>query len=972
MSTYYQYEDVKRKIAHRLFNMDGWKVYGYHADESDFMTDYYSPAYWGGVAEKNGYLLVVDRWECKEPVYYTRCTYGENATPADIAAKIAKLEQMTQARGASEAEEATAQAKIEALRSKQSAETVETKELIEPSHLANPPRCNWHIEKDGIIFDKGTGLLKFSSVPDISFEREREEWQKYNTTSAEEWKAEEARRESWRWNASEERAAEIAESRYNHLKELYTLLDKFNELLARFNNVCGGSVGNTESGYYTYEQVKETKYKKELKPQETESGSIKDGQCFILKANYTYGCRKGYVYRIHESEYTSAKTGETIKTYHAYRLGKGYKKERTGSATQSNTFSLYNIEKFMKWIDCGSIAWCELVEVSTPYEVTKTVKKHITPETSETTETATETNESTTAEEEPEAPQETATEGAQTAETATHEEEPKEETETATEPTTGDEDAKIYKYGMKYRGYSIGCQPGGVIDREDDETGKYYDIITYNRPLTAEELTAYELEDLNDAPQEATTDTKTATEQPESDQAEEVPTEGEATTGAATETQETARDTAPDMFAELAAAYFTSKTIKATKKPQKAEKDEPTPEPMPDYSKAVLIGTHKNISVWNAPNGLNRETLHTISEATNGKPQKSYIIAAPMCYLSEEKREKYNITFLKYDRDIDPDQINHTTAADVARLAKVETAPGFTGEPSDILTEEEAERLNKGEQVRKDTESYSRIFTAARYTDRTALLYSIDRYQYRDEPREALQPGDDFHYIGFITDNKTYINADAIREEMREDIAEAIRQMIPDEATARTNAESCEEWERRKIESAEEYGANNAADLFYKDEPPTLNPYDKGANITAADVIRYIEDPAQVVTEYATAYAQSHAADIAAAYIKYNLLTAAIKAIKDNPSDPAHLIKKIAHCIGETEKTARIELSNGETVTAEATAIRHITNGYISEWYIKAADRQKLSKDEHGRAQDIQPEEIKAIYHGQRTLYRAA
>ena len=68
MSTYYEYQDVKVLIAHRLFNMEGWKVYGYEADNSDPMTDYWDPAYWGGIAEKNGYKLVVD---CSHEAFYT-------------------------------------------------------------------------------------------------------------------------------------------------------------------------------------------------------------------------------------------------------------------------------------------------------------------------------------------------------------------------------------------------------------------------------------------------------------------------------------------------------------------------------------------------------------------------------------------------------------------------------------------------------------------------------------------------------------------------------------------------------------------------------------------------------------------------------------------------------------------------------------------------------------------------------------
>ena len=41
------------------------------------------------------------------------------------------------------------------------------------------------------------------------------------------------------------------------------------------------------------------------------------------------------------------------------------------------------------------------------------------------------------------------------------------------------------------------CQPmTGLIRREDDPTGKYHDIIVYNRELTQKELTDYQLDRL--------------------------------------------------------------------------------------------------------------------------------------------------------------------------------------------------------------------------------------------------------------------------------------------------------------------------------------------------------------------------------------------------------------------------------------------------------------------------------------------
>lgn len=53
----------------------------------------------------------------------------------------------------------------------------------------------------------------------------------------------------------------------------------------------------------------------------------------------------------------------------------------------------------------------------------------------------------------------------------------------------------IYRYGMRLRGFSIGCQPKqGFFEREDDPTGKYWDIISYTRELTEQEVKQYELD----------------------------------------------------------------------------------------------------------------------------------------------------------------------------------------------------------------------------------------------------------------------------------------------------------------------------------------------------------------------------------------------------------------------------------------------------------------------------------------------
>ena len=53
----------------------------------------------------------------------------------------------------------------------------------------------------------------------------------------------------------------------------------------------------------------------------------------------------------------------------------------------------------------------------------------------------------------------------------------------------------MYKYGMRLRGFSLGCQPrDGFYERLDDLTGKYWDVLVYTRKLTEQELSDYDLD----------------------------------------------------------------------------------------------------------------------------------------------------------------------------------------------------------------------------------------------------------------------------------------------------------------------------------------------------------------------------------------------------------------------------------------------------------------------------------------------
>lgn len=51
-----------------------------------------------------------------------------------------------------------------------------------------------------------------------------------------------------------------------------------------------------------------------------------------------------------------------------------------------------------------------------------------------------------------------------------------------------------YAYGMRARGFSIGCQPmENFVERLDDTSKSFYDILIYSQKLSDKEVEQYEL-----------------------------------------------------------------------------------------------------------------------------------------------------------------------------------------------------------------------------------------------------------------------------------------------------------------------------------------------------------------------------------------------------------------------------------------------------------------------------------------------
>lgn len=375
MSNYYDYREVKVMIAHRLMALEGWKVYDYSPDQSDSMTDYYCPATWGGVAEKNGYVLCVDVYGAREAQEIRKYNHSGFSYDKNITDKIKKLEAMTVERGASEAEAESAKMMIERLQKKAEESTDNSNKYVVvgliPGHQAHPTRCNWHIEKDGIIIAKGNGILKYSGI----YYKEG-----YKKQTEEEIREQIKRTNSGRSWFNDEELEKSVKYQLEEQAEALKLKADFDKFINKLDTTCGGLLGEGDGAIY--EKVTVTEYKMENKVFETAEGEIKEGQCFILKSNFNYGCYKGLVYRIHETAYNTPEKGDT-KHYHAYKLNGKLTKECTGQANTNNRFGIYTPEKFMKWINEGSIAWCEIKEVKTPYEVEKVVKMSISNKTEE-------------------------------------------------------------------------------------------------------------------------------------------------------------------------------------------------------------------------------------------------------------------------------------------------------------------------------------------------------------------------------------------------------------------------------------------------------------------------------------------------------------------------------------------------------------------------------------------------------------
>ena len=319
MSNYYQKEDAKLRICDELKKL-GWTIYGYRADQSDSMTDYYCPASWDGIAEKNGYILVVDNHYSAEKQAITKLNKNYIEMDNKDREKINNLSKLTSENGASDGEIKNAQKLIARIKAKYTNEGVEKYETVGyiPAHLGNPNRCMWHLEKDGCLVDKGNKLTVYDILESYIFDIEKMEFtDRYKKVIA-----------GYDENGNRVlKDRELTESELKGINEFKAFILRL-ERIVNCGNSCGDGTVETEKAYQEQNEAEKmvkktfTKIKKVVKPVKVDRSFVKVGDYVNYK-----GSRKTVCYWLvtdvneERGTFTYKSTGkkyQEVKNYKCY------------------------------------------------------------------------------------------------------------------------------------------------------------------------------------------------------------------------------------------------------------------------------------------------------------------------------------------------------------------------------------------------------------------------------------------------------------------------------------------------------------------------------------------------------------------------------------------------------------------------------------------------------------------------------
>ncbi len=365
----YDYYDKKESlnIICHILAYNGWSIYGYKEDRSDYMTDYFDPARWDGIAVKNGYILVMNNSYSGGAIAGNYVLRSFKIAVSEQVSKLIKINQklytLVDNIAASEGEKSNALSMIEKNKKKiQSLKNdyyleEDTKnpfpaDLPEVTYQKNPGRNTWHIEKDGKIISMGTGYFKFCDIDGMKYfiRPSTVYYEKLNDNSFDiiDRHDEEAWKEQYAYTLKDQDKNE------GRLDDLFTFIDL---LESKVKLVLGD--GEQEQLVRVVKQQKEVYYTAELTSERTEYMTVASGWRKVS------GFTKGNIYKIvDDSAYKLtrkmySKNGEYISSY----------KPIPNKSTKPDY--LFDFEN--KVIE-GKLSYVKLVENTITYEKEEWVK----------------------------------------------------------------------------------------------------------------------------------------------------------------------------------------------------------------------------------------------------------------------------------------------------------------------------------------------------------------------------------------------------------------------------------------------------------------------------------------------------------------------------------------------------------------------------------------------------------------------
>lgn len=157
------YSDMSRAkavIAMELIKK-GWEIFGFHEDQSDSMTDYYAPAWWSGIATKNGFIVnfdaIVDMYSGKVDYTQSKVSLNDGLSERDRRV-IAYMKSITKENATLEEYE-SAQERIAVIQKKAKSANKETVKVYFPVFQENPGKCNGTLRKTELSLQKEPELL---------------------------------------------------------------------------------------------------------------------------------------------------------------------------------------------------------------------------------------------------------------------------------------------------------------------------------------------------------------------------------------------------------------------------------------------------------------------------------------------------------------------------------------------------------------------------------------------------------------------------------------------------------------------------------------------------------------------------------------------------------------------------------------------------------------------------------------------